>query len=344
MEEKNIKLSIILIGVSIGLIISIAGILVYKFYPRSDEVRKNGTVTKQLEVNHTNEDKKTEEKILDYSGKFEKDGSELIITKKGDNYEAEIGIFRLGSFNGPVTDIKDNKLTIKWSTSDNEIEFEFDYNTKILSVIKSNWNLLPKGNTIDFNNNDNNVAFNEEDVKKWLEDHKLIELYFISQENDFDISLADTKKYSEILGIYVLFGGIMENSVENITLNNEKYNYQYSYPISYIKSILNDIFGKDIDVININTMNKLFDGTANFSINNNLFTVKVAATGLDDYKTIKLGEISLNNNNSIVVRYNIKDCMVNGSTDNCINLGNREVILKKTDTGYNLLKAYKVEN
>ena len=53
-QEKNKKLSIILIGVSIGLVISIAGILVYKFYPRSDITRQNGKVTTKVEVKHAN--------------------------------------------------------------------------------------------------------------------------------------------------------------------------------------------------------------------------------------------------------------------------------------------------
>ena len=217
--------------------------------------------------------------------------------------------------------------------------------------------IIPKGNSNSIEvpiqhgientkkkNEEETVQLDEEEVKEWLKDHKLIELYFISQENDFDISLADTRKFSDILGLYVLFGGIIENSVENVTLNNEKYNYQYSYPISYIKTILNDYFGKDISIIDINIMNELYKGTANFSMNNNLFTVKVVATGLDDYKTIELGEISLNNDNNIIVRYNINDCAVNGGPDNCINLSSREVVLKKTNTGFNILKAYKVEN
>ena len=255
MEEKNKKLSIILIGVSIGLIISIAGILVYKFYPRSDEVRRNGTVTKQLEVNHTNEDAKT--------------------------------------------------------------------------------------------NTNDKVVLDEEDVKKWLNSNNgIIELYYITSENDFDYTKTTEKDYSNFLAMSLLFGGLaQDNSIESITLNEkEDYNYQYSYPIEFIKNLLNKYFGIGFDMIDINHMNNNYKGVANFSMDANKFTVKVIATGLDNYNSVNLNKISLNDNNNIIVNYNIKDCMVNGSPDNCINLGNREVILKKTDTGYNLLKAYKVEN
>ena len=147
-NNNNNKYKII-IKILIGLLVLIS--LAFAGYYAYDKLSNRGKVINNVEVKHTNDDKKTEEKVLDYSGKFEKDGSELIITKNGDSYNAEIGIFRLGSFSGTVSNIKDNKLIIKSSTSGNEIEFEFDYNTKILSVIKSSWNLLSEGRTIDFN-------------------------------------------------------------------------------------------------------------------------------------------------------------------------------------------------
>ena len=78
-------------------------------------------------------------------------------------------------------------------------------------------------------------------------------------------------------------------------------------------------------------------------MDSNTFTIKVVATGLDNYNSSELNKISLNSENNIVINYNIKDCAVNGSPDNCKIIGNREIVLKKTDTGYNILKAYKVE-
>ena len=255
-QEKNKKLSIILIGVSIGLVISIAGISVYKFYPRNDIKIANGKVSKPVEVKHTKEDDNT-----------------------------------------------------------------------------------PSTNTND------KVVLNEEDVKKWLDKHDLIEFFYILNENDFDSKTATKKQYNGFLGLSILFGGLYaDNSIESISLNDGKYNNQYSYTTSFIKNLLNDYLGVGIDVVDIDQLNNDYKDLANFSMDNNTFTVKVVATGLDDYKTVEIEKINLNNDNNIVVRYNLKDCMVNGSPDNCLNVGSREVILKKTDNGYNLLKAYKVEN
>ena len=189
--------------------------------------------------------------------------------------------------------------------------------------------------------NDNKVVLNEEDVKKWLENHKLVNLYFILNENNFDINTVD-KEYSGFLGFNLLFGGLSENSIENITLDyNTGYNYQYTYSIEYIKNLLNDYFGVGIDKIDIDTMNKSFNELANFSMDNSKFTVKVVATGLDNYNVSEVNKIFLNNNN-IFVNYIIKDCT--GPNGECTHIGNREVILKKTNDGYNILKAYKVES
>ena len=91
------------------------------------------------------------------------------------------------------------------------------------------------------------VELDEEDVKKWLDNHKLIDLYFVENENDFDLNTADNKFYSNFLGFNLMFGGLSQNAVENITLNNEKYNYQYTYPILFIKNILNEYFGTGMD-------------------------------------------------------------------------------------------------
>lgn len=250
MEEKNNKLTNILIGVSIGLIISIAGILVYKFYPRSDEVRRNGTVSKQLEIKHTTEDAKT--------------------------------------------------------------------------------------------NANDKVVLDEEDVKNWLEGHKIIELYFILNESDFDYNAADKTKFSNILGWCMMFGGLTNNAIENTTLDfNTGYNYQYSYSVDFINKLLTDCFGIKIDMIDTNIMNNNFKGYAHFLIDGDKFTIQVIATGADIFTTAELNDIKLNDNDEIIVNYNMSNCMEYGGE--CQPYGHRELVLKKTENSYNLLKAYKVD-
>ena len=201
---------------------------------------------------------------------------------------------------------------------------------------------IQHGEVDNKNKQEEKVVLNEEDVKNWLNAHKLIDFYFVLNEVDFDINNVDNKFYSNFLGFNLLFGGLNQNAVENITLTNEKYNYQYTYPITFIKKLLNDYLNIGIDKIDVNIMNETFKEYANFSMDNNMLTVKVVATGLDNYNTTELNTISLNNDNNIVINYNIKDCT--GPNGECIHLKNREVVLKKTDNGYNIIKAYKVES
>ena len=189
------------------------------------------------------------------------------------------------------------------------------------------------------------VVLNEEDVKNWLgKNNNPIEFFYVRNENDFDLTTATKKEYNSFLGLSILFGGLtQDNSIESITLNDGKYNYQYSYPITFIKNLLNEYFGVGVEVIDIEQLNSDYKEVANFSMDENKFTVKVIATGLDDYKTIELTKIILNSDNNIVVNYELKNCSVDGSLDNCKKLENREVVLKKTTDGYNILKAYKVD-
>ena len=197
--------------------------------------------------------------------------------------------------------------------------------------------------SVDNNKKEEKVVLNEEDVKNWLNAHKLADLYFILNGNDFDITSADNSFYSNFLGFNLLFGGLYQNAVENITLNNDKnYNYQYTYTITFIKNLLNDYFNVGIDKININTMNESFKGTANFSMNNDLFTVKVAATGLDNSTGEKINKIYLNMDNNVVVKYDLLLHFDLNNEEKIIN--QREIVLKKTDNGYNIIKAYKVES
>ena len=201
------------------------------------------------------------------------------------------------------------------------------------------------------NNNNNNqtteteekVVLNEEDVKKWLSNNNsILELYYILEENDFDSNTASKEQYLGFLSISLMFGGLTSNATESVNLGyNGQYNYQYSYPISFIKDILKPL-GVGTEVIDIDTMNKNSD-IANFSMDSNKFTIKVVATGLDNYNTSEINKISLNDSNEIIVNYVLKDCLTSSMPGDCTNLGHRELVLKKTDDGYKLLKAYKVD-
>ena len=189
------------------------------------------------------------------------------------------------------------------------------------------------------------ITLDEDDVKKWLNDNSGIMRLFVEEKNNFDINTTDKEKISGILSWFLMFGGANVNAIETQQLDyNSGYTYQYTYTTQYIKDILTKYFNLGIDMIDTNMMNNNFNELANFSIDNNEFIVKVVATGLDNYYTSKLNKISLDKDNNIVVNYSIEDCMVTGSPDNCKSLGNREIVLKKTNDGYNILKAYDVKN
>ena len=257
-KEKNKKLKIILIGVSIGLVISIAGILVYKFYPRSDEVRKNGTVTKQLEIKHTNEDAKT--------------------------------------------------------------------------------------------NINDKVVLDEEDVKKWLDNHELIEWKCILEEKDFDINKTSFKEYGEFIFEYLIYKReniVIESKTlgeDSISKYGEYYSNEYVYNLSSVKDMLNDYFGVGIDKMNVNVMNETYNGYANMLIENDKIYLRVKTYDGYNNKYSELNKIYLNNDNNIVVNYTLKECIAVEEKAGCKIINHREIVLKKTNTGYNLLKAYKVEN
>ena len=191
------------------------------------------------------------------------------------------------------------------------------------------------------NKTEEKFVLDENDVKNWLENNGTIGLYYILEENDFDSSTYTKEKYGSFLGMSLMFGGLTNNAIESISLGYDgAYNYQYSYPIDFVKNILKPL-GVGLEMIDINQMNDNFKGFANFSMDSNKFTIKVIATGLDNFIESELNRIYLNDNNEIIVNYNLKDCMEFGGE--CIPHGHRELVLKKTSDGYNLLKAYKVD-
>ena len=187
-----------------------------------------------------------------------------------------------------------------------------------------------------------NIVLNEEDVKKWLNNNDFIETFFVLNESNFDKNTADKTKYGDFLGWCLMFAGLSRNAIENTTLDfNTGYNYQYSYSLSFIKKILNDSFNVGIDMIDTNLMNKNFEGYAHFLIDNDKFTVQVIATGADIFTNAEINNIKLNDNKEIVINYNMFDCIEYGGE--CQPSGHRELVLKKTADGYNLLRAYKVD-
>lgn len=102
------------------------------------------------------ETKKTEKKesIDDYIGTYtSSDESMLIIGSMDGKYLVDLSLYRLASFEGGATKIKDGVITIESKDPNgNDIEFKFNVRTKKLTVSKSSWNYLQKGQKFDFNN------------------------------------------------------------------------------------------------------------------------------------------------------------------------------------------------
>jgi len=153
MEKNNEKGKNIVIGILIGIIVCLVIVLVFVSYNKF--IVKN--ITNNDKTDSAINDNSTEKgNNMDYSGKYEKDGSDITFTKNGSGYDVDITIFRIASLTGKTTNIKDGKLTITAATNPeaDNIEFVFDYNTKILTVTNSNWDILPNGITYEFDNND----------------------------------------------------------------------------------------------------------------------------------------------------------------------------------------------
>lgn len=105
------------------------------------------------ETENTNNETETEPKEKDYSGVFKSDdSSELTIAKDKDSYKVNITIYRLGQFpDCTVDEIKNDVLYISSiDPSEKPIKFTFNYNTKVLNVTDSSWNLLTTDDSFIF--------------------------------------------------------------------------------------------------------------------------------------------------------------------------------------------------
>ena len=88
--------------------------------------------------------KKAADTVADVAGTYNaEDSSSLVIKKDG---SAEVGIFRLTSMEGKVTEVKNGVvyMTLK-DANEGDMKLTFDTNTKVLTVTDSTWQLLPNG-------------------------------------------------------------------------------------------------------------------------------------------------------------------------------------------------------
>ena len=88
--------------------------------------------------------KKAANTVADVAGTYNaEDSSSLVIKKDG---SAEVGIFRLTSMEGKVTEVKNGVvyMTLK-DANEGDMKLTFDTNTKVLTVTDSTWQLLPNG-------------------------------------------------------------------------------------------------------------------------------------------------------------------------------------------------------
>lgn len=90
----------------------------------------------------------------DYSGTYKNDeSSQLIITKNDNTYKANISIYRLTTLDDCKVDIIEADVLNISCKDDNvgTINFKFDYQTKVLTVVDSTWSLLNNGDSFTFN-------------------------------------------------------------------------------------------------------------------------------------------------------------------------------------------------
>lgn len=88
--------------------------------------------------------KKAANTVADVAGTYTaEDSSSLVIKKDG---SAEVGIFRLTSMEGKVTEVKDGVVYMTLKDANNgDMKLTFNTNTKVLTVTDSTWQLLPNG-------------------------------------------------------------------------------------------------------------------------------------------------------------------------------------------------------
>ena len=196
--------------------------------------------------------------------------------------------------------------------------------------------------SVDTNKKEDKVVLDEEDVKKWLNSNNgIIDFYFALKENDFDYELSTEKDYSAFLFWTLLMNG-SKAEIKNME-ESSKYSWQYTYTLDYIKDILNMYFGVGINKINVDIMNNYLQEYANFSIKDDKFIAMFNSFGGDSTIRTKLNNIYIKDN-QIIVNYDINEC--NGINDEVCDtrIYGREIVLKKTDNGYNILRSYKVES
>lgn len=80
------------------------------------------------------------------------DSSYIEIKRTPNKNEVFISIYRLTTFTGTIIKKKNNIIYIKALDPNNHnIYFKFNLDTKVLTVTKSNWLYLNKGDTFSFN-------------------------------------------------------------------------------------------------------------------------------------------------------------------------------------------------
>jgi len=80
------------------------------------------------------------------------DSSYIEIKHTPNKNEVFISIYRLTTFTGTIIKKKNNIIYIKaLDPNNNNIYFKFNLDTKVLTVTKSNWLYLNKGDTFSFN-------------------------------------------------------------------------------------------------------------------------------------------------------------------------------------------------
>ena len=80
------------------------------------------------------------------------DSSYIEIKHSQSENKVFISIYRLTTFTGTITKKKNNIICIKaLDPNNNNIYFKFNLDTKVLTVTKSSWLYLKKGDTFNFN-------------------------------------------------------------------------------------------------------------------------------------------------------------------------------------------------
>ena len=199
-----------------------------------------------------------------------------------------------------------------------------------MTYVGNKKNTIQENEQVDTKNN-----FDEEEVRKWLNDNSTWLLYFTVENVDFDSETATSKDYSYFLAWYLLISS--DKSIDNKNINPTT--TQYTYTKEYINSFLDKNFGVKLDKIEIVEMDNAYNGQVTYTEDDNNIYVNVHPFDGAPLYICKLENISFSENQDILIKYNKYEKESLDDNEGKL-IGNRYLKIKNENNEYKVMKVY----